>query len=371
MPETKLYFHSLNAIRFLAFFRVFLLHLPPNEGTPFLTTLFSGGEIGVDLFFVLSGFLITYLLCKEKMGKGRIDKKAYLARRTLRIWPLYFLGVAIAYAGNYVAETMGMERAAGYQPHPFFSLSFLENYRMIYLDAFPNGAPLRAFWSLCVEEHFYLLWLLLFIFIKPANMPVTLLFLWAGSIIYKIAFFQLYPLKVFYDIDLISKLDFFCLGGLSGYYLSFKYEKLILMIRRISVSFRTFLIILIILFFLFYQFIIQLSRIDAIYFPAISAALFSILILLIVTLEKSFFSNPGNIINRMGKISFGLYVYHTVIISVLLVLANKAGIDLKTSLLNYTLFCLTCFILTVIISSLSYNYFESFFLKLKKKYAVT
>lgn len=370
MPETRLYFHSLDALRFLAFFRVFLLHLPQNEDNPFLATLFSGGEIGVDLFFVLSGFLITYLLCSEINRTGTIHKKAYLARRTLRIWPLYFLGVAIAYAGNYITAVAGIGGTEGYQPHPFFSLSFLENYRMIYLDTFPNGAPLRAFWSLCVEEHFYVLWLLLFVFVKPAKMPLAFLTLWICAVLYRVGFYQLYPHKAYYDLDVISKLDYFCLGGLSGYYLCYKYDQLMVVMKKISARIRSAIILLILFFLVSYQFIFQLSRVDAIYFPIISAVLFSVLILIIVSFEKSYFSNTKNIFNKMGKISFGLYVYHTVVISVLLVIANRIDLNIKTSWLNYTIFCTACFVLTLIISSISYKYFESFFLKLKKKYTI-
>ena len=93
--KIKLYFKNLNGVRFIAAFMVLICHIELNkkffnipnyrETTKFL------GHLGVDLFFVLSGFLITFLLIKEKDLFGKINFKNFYIRRILRIWPLYFL----------------------------------------------------------------------------------------------------------------------------------------------------------------------------------------------------------------------------------------------------------------------------------------
>ena len=114
--------------------------------------LFVGSfNIGVDIFFLMSGFLITYLLLAEKQQYGRIDIKSFYMRRVLRIWPLYYLCVAIAPLLTHFAH----EPAANMPAH----LLFLGNF-----DLMKNGwgsTAVNHLWSICIEEHFYLVWPLL------------------------------------------------------------------------------------------------------------------------------------------------------------------------------------------------------------------
>ena len=92
-----IYFANLDGLRFLSFLMVFLHHTVVYDinikGTFFerlLTTVGYGGS-GVSIFFVLSGFLITYLLLQEKEANGKINISFFYIRRGLRIWPLYYL----------------------------------------------------------------------------------------------------------------------------------------------------------------------------------------------------------------------------------------------------------------------------------------
>ena len=73
MKMNKIRFHSIDALRFFAFFKVFLLHLPYQGDSSVFNYLKSGGGIGVYLFFVLSGFLITYLLVFEKLKTNKLN----------------------------------------------------------------------------------------------------------------------------------------------------------------------------------------------------------------------------------------------------------------------------------------------------------
>ena len=89
------YFKGLNALRFFAATLVVLMHMKSNLGNSALPTfpdigLFSKGLIAVSFFFVLSGFLITYLLYVEYEKTNTISVKAFYLRRIFRIWPLYF-----------------------------------------------------------------------------------------------------------------------------------------------------------------------------------------------------------------------------------------------------------------------------------------
>jgi peptidoglycan/LPS O-acetylase OafA/YrhL len=113
--EAKRHFHTFDALRFLAFLKVFMLHIP--IGYPQLFAyLKGGGSIGVQFFFVLSGFLITYLLAEEKQRTGRINIRLFLLRRALRIWPLYYLMVAFAFATPYILSVLNLNHSDEWLP---------------------------------------------------------------------------------------------------------------------------------------------------------------------------------------------------------------------------------------------------------------
>jgi peptidoglycan/LPS O-acetylase OafA/YrhL len=94
--KASFYHPELDALRFFAAASVFLLHaFLKSAGLLFLVT--GSGAYGVDLFFVLSSFLITTLLLRERDTTGTVDIRAFYVRRILRIWPLYFSFIAFAY----------------------------------------------------------------------------------------------------------------------------------------------------------------------------------------------------------------------------------------------------------------------------------
>src|SRR5690349_20307522 len=106
LQRNKIYFKNLDSIRFIAAMMVFLQHgislsyryLPiKNTVWEKLLNTISNGGTGVSIFFVLSGFLITYLLISEHELKTKISLKNFYIRRVLRIWPLYFLVVFFSF----------------------------------------------------------------------------------------------------------------------------------------------------------------------------------------------------------------------------------------------------------------------------------
>src|ERR1700753_3467613 len=104
MIESKKYFRDLDGIRTIAFLTVFISHIFLFNSTnldgirfTFLkNNIFRNGDLGVNLFFTLSGFLITYLLLREKNATSTINFRNFYFRRILRIWPLYFLTLLIS-----------------------------------------------------------------------------------------------------------------------------------------------------------------------------------------------------------------------------------------------------------------------------------
>ena len=122
----------------------------------------GNGWVGVQLFFALSGFLITWLLVRERLTTSRVGVGAFAIRRGLRIWPLY-LAVLAVYAlvlphvpaadlGGVHLDQTDLAGHAGRTFGPY--LVFLQNY----LDPHQVRLGLAVFWSLSVEEHFYLVW---------------------------------------------------------------------------------------------------------------------------------------------------------------------------------------------------------------------
>ena len=121
-----------------------------------------GGYLGVDAFFVLSGFLITTLLVTEWGARGRIDLAAFWVRRARRLLPA--LGVVI------VGIACLRRRCSPRRPRSgasaataSASLVYVANWRFVfsgqsYFDQFTQPSPFRHMWSLAIEEQFYLLW---------------------------------------------------------------------------------------------------------------------------------------------------------------------------------------------------------------------
>ena len=161
--SARFYHPELDILRFFAFFAVFCHHALPHEVSayaamnipPWLGHLMAGaammGAFGVDIFFVLSSFLITELLLREKSLLGKVDVKSFYARRVLRIWPLYFTFLLVAAAMQWFVpgQHMGWRAAMGF--------TFLAGNWWIVFHGFPSSV-IFPLWSISIEEQFYLLW---------------------------------------------------------------------------------------------------------------------------------------------------------------------------------------------------------------------
>lgn len=162
----RFYRPELDALRLFAFAAVFTHHwLPHDPGAypawvpvvvaRFVATTAWGLGFAVDLFFALSSYLITELLIREHARRGRIDVPAFYVRRALRIWPLYF--AFIAFAVIVLRRFMAHEHIGG--PQLLASLLFLGNWTTAFLG-FPASVT-ALLWSVSIEEQFYVCWPLL------------------------------------------------------------------------------------------------------------------------------------------------------------------------------------------------------------------
>ena len=153
-------------------------HLPAIDGLRGLALLgvlafhangvLRGGYLGVDLFFVLSGYLITRLLLAEHDATGRIDLYAFWVRRARRLFPaLLSLMPAIGLYAHFVAKPAEL---AGIRADAVATLGYVANWRAIfsersYWELFASPSPLEHAWSLAIEEQFYVVWPLIVVFV--------------------------------------------------------------------------------------------------------------------------------------------------------------------------------------------------------------
>ncbi|MGL4555431.1 MAG: acyltransferase family protein, partial [Gemmataceae bacterium] len=135
MPPADAHRPQLDTLRLLAFLAVFAYHLDDRR--------YAYGWMGVPLFFALSGFLITRLLLLHESGSVGRDLGVFYARRTLRIFPLYY-------------ATLAALLALGMLPRPGWYFAYLMNVDLFVTNVWPGRTV--HFWSLCVEEQFYLLY---------------------------------------------------------------------------------------------------------------------------------------------------------------------------------------------------------------------
>lgn len=190
------YIPGLNGIRAIAALIVVVYHwtLPVLDQSIFLRYILPNGNFGVNIFFVLSGFLITAILLIEKgksttlsTGTKKIFKNFY-ARRVLRIFPVYYLTLVVLYYA-------GLPEFTG---NFIYYLTYTENFHVWitqYWDSFCHT------WSLAVEEQFYLIWPLVILFTPKKRMVAVLIaFIIAGptfsilqSLIFKNNFYILMP----------------------------------------------------------------------------------------------------------------------------------------------------------------------------------
>jgi peptidoglycan/LPS O-acetylase OafA/YrhL len=357
--NTRRHFHSFDALRFLAFFKVFLLHLPVFS-FPVFSFLKKGGGIGVIFFFVLSGFLITYILLDEKQKTQTIDLRRFYIRRILRIWPLYYLMVLFAFLSPYILDALGLPSGnEGYQPNWLMTLTFLENYKMMATGSHPNVSPLGVSWTLCIEEQFYIVWGLMLYRINIRSLP----YLFLGCIF--IAFISRY----FYNryqiplVDLPAHFDYFIYGAIPAFFLVKNPLKFENWISNFQISTRLLIILILIIYVVLspniqypFQYVLE---------PLIFGLGFCFLICSILPLKNPLKISDKNILSRLGTYTYGLYFYHTIIIIFLFQVFKKTGISIELPI-NAVLYSLLCLALSILVSVLSYHLFEKYFLKLKK-----
>lgn len=361
----KLYFPNLNGLRFIGALFVIINHIEQLKsfykiGDGISNFAKNIGKLGVMLFFVLSGFLITYLLLTEEKTFGKIHIRKFYMRRFLRIVPLYILLILLAffvipYISFFEIPRLNNPLIDNFSSILLLHLFFVPNIATAIFGFIPYIAQA---WSIGTEEQSYLIWPFLFRKIKKNR-----LFLMIGIVLLHFImrvclserFFIdvpyrgiMYKFWMHFNIDAIAVGSFFAIlfinrNPILKYILNIKFFYLI------SFIVISFLILAVKIPYLHYQ---------------IYSIFFGIIILNLSVNDKLKMILEWKVLNYLGKISYGIYMYHFLVLIPVLFLVSKMKSD--SNFLIYSLI-LT---ITIVISIISYNYFESFFLKRKKKYTL-
>lgn len=366
----RLFFPNLDGLRFLAFFSVFLFHsfYTPDPRivassvyqVPYRFT--RAGDLGVNFFFVLSGFLITYLLLSEKQLTGRVAIGAFYIRRILRIWPLYFVVVLIGFVifpwmKAHLGQTALHETA-----QPWYFFLFLVNFNNLYHGC--QTPTLTLLWSVSVEEQFYLVWPLL-VAVVPAR---RLGWLFGGVLALSVGFRLLHLHdNLVLRLHTLSLIGDMALGGLVAW-LSFRDDRLIIQVaawsrRGIGLGYVLGLGLIVGRDWLY-----QLPGYPA--FDRLLLACFFAFVLLEQNYARRSFIKMSQlrVLSYWGTYTYGLYCLHFLALLAAYQLLHHFGLN-RTSIGVVLGDNTVGLLLALGISWMSFTFYEKPFLKLKNRFA--
>lgn len=369
---SKIYFNGLDSIRFVAAMMVFFGHTISKSFTKLgievdsfiyrLLSIFSSGGTGVTIFFVLSGFLITYLLLTEKQ-QGRFSLKNFYVRRTLRIWPLYYAVVIFAfflYPGLKILINQNQPLAS----QVIYHLTFLSNFDVI--NIYQNSRGLEAMsqnitWSVSIEEQFYLFFPLLFLLPRKSWL-VSMCALILVSLIFRF-YNQSSPSVLYYHT--LSVLPDLLIGSLFAY--SIKINKRIRsFFEKTTSSFHLFLFLLFIFVMIFDSYVDEYITL----FRMLKVTIIGLVVTSQAISKKKTWFNFANwkFAERWGKRTYGIYMLHPICITILDVIFKLVGFNYTATFGIHLIIVGLTFILTLLLSEFSYNYLEVKFLRFKSKF---
>jgi len=346
------HFGSLDGLRFICITAVIWHHTPFRENTLQHSILFQRGHVGVDFFFVLSGFLITTLLLREEAVKGGFSLRSFYWRRLLRIVPLYFFVVSLA--AFYAIGVKGYTEQIEILPYYYL---FLSNFLTTEDIGF-----LSPTWSLSVEEQYYLIWPALLLFLPRRWIVPVLLTLIGVNVLSAIGFFGLLGV-----------------GPIETEHLRFAIEGatyapiLIGSLMAILLNDRVWFV--------------RMSQLTGfvgapwLWFAALLLALaacpgalegwpnllvHSLMALMLVSLVVREDNSMAPIlkfrpIERIGQISYGIYLYHLFALALVAKLFDFVGLT------HWALILFCYYVMTVVIAEISFRTLEAWFLSFRHK----
>jgi len=342
---------NLTALRFILASLVMIFHIPQfcqNRGLPFFNNLsiFNKGEEAVYMFFSLSGFLIIRQLYIEKSTSNTIHLKSFFLRRVVRIFPLYYtvLSFGLVYY-RFILPYFGFnyQNNSDFIQGVFLSYTFFPN---IFASYKPGGI-IEVLWSIGIEEQFYLL-IAPLIFLLPFKYIVRFLLIFTS---------------VYFAVYFSELMDFLKNYRMLFFYFSFSGTCSVLLLNN-KIKFQKYRILFFVIFVIYFTTSVFKNNLSNAFYHLFSMVLFGLLICVLV--EKPIGILENKLLNHLGKISYGVYMFHAIMMQVVGFMFLKFNFQLKiSSLYSILIFNLLVFIFTIITAHLSYKHFESYFLNLK------
>jgi peptidoglycan/LPS O-acetylase OafA/YrhL len=365
-PKANVYFPNLNALRLIAAAAVVVHHVELTKHTlglpslAYVAAISAMGPLGVVLFFVLSGFLITYLLLVEERTTGSISIGRFYMRRILRIWPLYYLVVTL---GLFVLPRIGALQQTGggidgdFPAKALMMLGFLPNIVLVLYAPLPY---ISQAWSVGSEEQFYLIWpwIIRRNGLRYWRLLATIMVYGALLLCLFLArkWFNSSSVRAFAGLLGTLSIDCMAIGGIAAVaYLRREHILSTLFDRRLQL-----IVYAVLLAMLGMGFTLPNRLHDHIYAP-----LFAFVILNLACNPRTIVTLEFSPLNYLGKISYGLYMYHVIAIAITFKLLSVWHMEgVVAAQYAGTL------VLTIAMATVSYHAFEHPILKKKVAFSV-
>lgn len=374
---SKIFFPNLDGLRSVAFLMVYLYHtflVSINQlgiKNPFIVKAYDtllDGLNGVSIFFVLSGFLITYLILYEIESESKLNVRFFYIRRILRIWPLYYAVITFAVI---ILPALQSHFGTSVLIHrrPIYYFAFLSNFEAIYIDKFfPKSLVLMQVvtWSVAVEEQFYLIWPLLFSFVSRRFLPVIFPSVIACCLIFRFLNHNDNADINFHSLSVCGDL---AVGGICAYY-SIHSKRFKTFFEKIKKP------VIIIVYLLCFVWLFISESIHNSYIRVFTR-LVNTLFFGFIILEQNFSSNSfykfsnNKLLTWMGKYTYGCYLLHPIALWIIDVVEFKVlRLPNTNSIIHSFAKDIIGLFVTIFISCVSYNLYEKRFLKLKDKFSL-
>jgi peptidoglycan/LPS O-acetylase OafA/YrhL len=370
------HFPNLTPLRFIAAYLVLIFHVEETRkmfGTANLTSysLFTNGPLAVTFFFVLSGFLITFLLLREHHQTGRIAVTRFYIRRMLRIWPLYFLMVVIGLVLIPAAAKLGR---VPYES-PYDSIDVAAYYLLFVpfvVNLLYGNHFLTPLWSIGVEEMYYLSWapvarwfrrrlgwIMVSVVLIKAGLAIAAHYFWQNGLV----------------VESLRMLQFeaMAIGGLAAYFVFHRvgplhqhwlFSRPMQALLMLPLAARLFVHESLAASYSLYAALFD----HALFSPWLVMLLFGWFVANVAVNERTIVRFRAPVLDCLGNVSYGIYMYHALAISLVFVPLLKKYQALPfwaaTLLLHAAVAALT-----LAFAAASKKYFEDVFLRHKNRFS--